>query len=386
MCGNWCTRHGKIVSHSEKGSQALPVLVVAGTRPELIKLLPVVRAARAHDTLRAELCHSGQHADLGRDILSAAGVMPDHLLERPGGADMGALLAGFQANIGEVINRMKPDAVVVQGDTATTLAGALAAFHRQVPIAHVEAGLRSHDLASPWPEEGYRRMVSAIARWHFTPTPAATEALRRENVAQEAITHTGNSVIDTLHWAVSRLDAEPALGGEAARLIEGAKGRNLVLATVHRREADAQALGRIACGIRRLAEETGCHVAMPLHPRAESEILSEALSGHPQIVLTGPLGYFAFLQLMRASRLILTDSGGVQEEAAALGRATLVLRDVTERPEAIAAGTAVLVGHDPDLMLAEARAALARPLPAPSDVFGDGRAGQRIVEVLARDL
>ncbi|WP_229665277.1 non-hydrolyzing UDP-N-acetylglucosamine 2-epimerase [Croceicoccus mobilis] len=362
------------------------MLVVAGTRPEIIKLLPVMQTARARGDMAVELCHSGQHADLGREILNAAGVVPDHLLERPQARDTAALLAGLQANIGEVINRMKPRAVVVQGDTATTLAGALAAFHRQIPIAHVEAGLRSHDLASPWPEEGYRRMVSAIARWHFTPTPAATEALRRENVAQEAITHTGNSVIDTLHWAVSRLDAEPALGGEAARLIEGAKGRNLVLATVHRREADAQALGRIACGIRRLAEETGCHVAMPLHPRAESEILSEALSGHPQIALTGPLAYFAFLQLMRASRLILTDSGGVQEEAAALGRATLVLRDVTERPEAIAAGTAVLVGHDPDLMLAEARAALARPLPAPSDVFGDGRAGQRIVEVLARDL
>ncbi|MBB3989894.1 non-hydrolyzing UDP-N-acetylglucosamine 2-epimerase [Croceicoccus naphthovorans] len=364
----------------------MSVLIVAGTRPEIIKLLPVALAMRERRGDAMRFCHSGQHAEMGRDLLDAAGILPEEALDRPAGNDIGRLLSGMITTIGAAIDRQDPKAVVVQGDTATTLAASLAAYHRHIPIAHVEAGLRSGNLARPWPEEGYRRMVTPITRWHFAPTEAAATALRCENVAEGAIETVGNTVIDALHWACARLDADSALGTAAGSLIEGAQGRPIVLATVHRREADETAMRRIAAGLLSLVESEGVQLILPLHPRSESAPLRERLGGVPRVTLTDPLDYFAFVRLMRAARLIVSDSGGIQEEATALGRPVLVLRDVTERREAIAAGSARLVGYDAEALLAGARWELSRPMPTPSTVFGDGRAAGRIADRILNDI
>lgn len=334
----------------------------------------------------ARFCHSGQHPELGRSVLTAANIVPDETLMRPDAGDIGGLLAGLTASIGGAIDRQRPHAVVVQGDTATTLAGAMAAFHRQIPVAHVEAGLRSGDLARPWPEEGYRRLVSRLTRWHFAPTPAAAKALRDEGTAHDSVEHVGNTVIDALHWALSLLDEDESFGREALPLIKRAGRRPIVLATVHRRELDEAGLKSIAQGLRALVACEGVELILPLHPREESIILRDILGQVPHVTIVPPLDYFAFLRLMRAARLIVSDSGGIQEEATALGKPLLILRDVTERPEALDSGAGQLVGADPGRLLAEAQEALSRPEPAPSDAFGDGNASRRIAERLARDL
>lgn len=362
------------------------VLVIAGTRPEIIKLVPVVESLRADPGLSARFCHSGQHPDLGRDVLDTARIVPDEWLTRPAAPDLATLLAGLVTTLGAAIDRQRPDAVVVQGDTATTLAGALAAFHRGIPVAHVEAGLRSGDMARPFPEEGYRRLVTPLARWNFAPTLVAAEALRREGVAEERIETVGNTVIDALHWACTKLDADEALGGESAHLIAAAERRPIVLATVHRRETGDEAMRSIATALRDLAASEQVEVILPLHPRAESEALRAILGDRPGVTLIPALDYFAFVRLLRAARLVVSDSGGVVEEATALGRPVLVLREATERPEAVAAGTARMIGFDGEALLGAARYALARAMPGPSDAFGDGHAAQRIAARLAADL
>lgn len=364
----------------------MPVLVIAGTRPEIIKLVPVLQALAAGGVVSPRFCHSGQHQNLGRSVLDAAQIAPDEQLLRPDVVDLGALLAGLTTSIGNALDRQCPRAVVVQGDTATALAGALAAFHRQIPVAHVEAGLRSGQIDRPWPEEAYRRMISRLARWHFAPTAAAKLALLNEGVSPAHVEQVGNTVIDALHWALERLDADDTLGAEAAPVIARAGKRPIVLATVHRREHGEGELRAIAEGLRALAAREKVELVLPLHPREENAVLRDMLGRVPHVRIVEPLGYFAFLRLMRAARLIISDSGGVQEEATAMGRPMLVLRAETERPEALQAGTATLVGADPELMLARAQDALAAPMPEPSTVFGDGRAGQRIAARLARDL
>lgn len=364
----------------------MSVLVVAGTRPEIIKLVPVVQALANAGSMRVRFCHSGQHEELGQGVLDAAGIVPDEQLMRPVAPDIGALVAGLTTSIGAALDRQRPHAVVVQGDTATALAGAMAAFHRQIPVAHVEAGLRSGHIGRPWPEEGYRRMISRIAHWHFAPTRAAAQALIAEGIDEPFVDHVGNTVIDALYWAMGRIDADDTLGADIAPLLARAGKRPIVLATVHRRELAAADLRAIAEGLRALVAREKVELVMPLHPRAENEVLRDLLGRVPRIHVIEPLGYFAFLRLMHASRLIVSDSGGVQEEATALGRSLLVLRSETERPEAVMTGTARLVGADPALLLDEAQAALARPAPGPSHVFGDGQAAERIASRLARDL
>lgn len=361
-------------------------MTIAGTRPEIIKLVPVMRALEDEPVLRPSFCHSGQHADLGRDLLIIAGITPDELLERPHGPGVDRLLAGMIETIGAALDRQCPKAVIVQGDTATTLAGAMAAFHRRIPVAHVEAGLRSADMTQPFPEEAYRRLVTPLARWHFAPTKAARNALLSENIAKDSIEVVGNTVVDALHWACSRLDADPSLGAGAHRYVAAADNHALVLATVHRREHDTSALKAIAYGLLSLAERRDVRIVLPLHPRAESAILRELLADMPRIELIPAVDYFTFLRLMRASRLVVSDSGGVQEEATALGLPLLVLRKVTERMEAVGAGVARLVGHDRDLIATAANEVLSQPMPEPSDVFGDGRASERIARTLRGDL
>ncbi|MDT0576221.1 UDP-N-acetylglucosamine 2-epimerase (non-hydrolyzing) [Croceicoccus sp. F390] len=357
------------------------ILAILGTRPEIIKLVPVILALRNCAGVEVRLCHTGQHQALGLDLLAATGIECDHMLSRETGILLADLFPRLIAETGAVLNTDHPDLVIVQGDTATAAAGALSAFNRSIPIAHVEAGLRSGDLALPWPEEGYRRIISPLARWHFAPTAGAADNLRRENIDPAAIHQTGNTVIDALHLAREMLRSKPALGSEADTVLAALGGAPFALATIHRREQDSDDLRNIGAALCDLAQDIA--IVLPAHPRPESRVLIDVVKDHPAIHVVAPFDYFAFIRLLDAARLVLTDSGGIQEEGTALGKPVLVLRSVTERAEAVTAGAAQLVGNDMTAMLQAARQHLADNTdPIPADVFGDGKAAQRIARIL----
>ena len=367
------------------------LLTIFGTRPEAIKLFPLLHRLAADPRFASRICVTGQHRAMLDQVLALAGIVPDHDLDAMApGQSLDTLLARLVIGIGAVLDRERPDMVVVQGDTASTLAGALAAHHRRIPVAHVEAGLRSGDLLQPWPEEGNRRIVSALAALHFAPTASAAAALERENVAAATIHLTGNTVIDALHHMRARLLAQPALAGEVSVLEARFAGRRIVAVTTHRRENWGAGLDGIGHALRQLAARPDVALVLPLHRNPlVADAMRAGLDGLANVALTDPLDYPAFVRLLDVADLVLTDSGGVQEEAPALGTPVLVLRDATERPEGIEAGTARLVGTDPTRIVAQterllddpaAHAAMARA----HNPFGDGRAAERIVEVLAQ--
>lgn len=351
------------------------LFVVVGTRPEAIKLAPVVLAVRAAGAA-VRLCATGQHQTLAADALSWFGLAPDLGLG-PHPADLDGLCGSLLTGIGAALAAERPDRVIVQGDTISALAGALAAHHHCLPVAHVEAGLRTGDLAAPWPEEGNRRLIAALADLHFAPTAGAAAALRAENVPAAAIRVTGNTGIDALRWMRERR-AAPA---------PRADRRKLILVTCHRRESFGPGLARIAEALRTIAARPDVLIALPLHP---NPAVRAALGGLAGIRLLTPLAYPEFVQWLAAAHIVLTDSGGVQEEAPALGVPVLVLRDTTERPEGIAAGTARLVGTCTRRIVAEtcrllddptAHAAMSRA----HSPYGDGQAAQRIAAALVGD-
>ncbi|MET0180828.1 MAG: UDP-N-acetylglucosamine 2-epimerase (non-hydrolyzing) [Novosphingobium sp.] len=366
------------------------VLTIFGTRPEAIKLFPVLHALQRDARFTSRVCVSGQHRALLDQVLAIAGITPDHDLDlmRP---DQGldALVAGLIVGLGRVIDAEKPDWVVVQGDTATAMCGALAAYYRHIRVAHVEAGLRTGDIHHPWPEEVNRKVIATIAALHFAPTPNSADALRAENVAPDTIHVTGNTVVDALRWITQRIAAEPALGAGLAGLERRFAGKRLVAVTVHRRENFGPSLEAIAEAVRRIAARPDVAVVFPVHlnPNVRA-VMSAALDGLANVALVEPLDYPSFTRLLGLAEVVLTDSGGVQEEAPSLGTPVLVMRRATERPEGIAAGTAKLVGTEAAAIVAEtvrllddpiAYAAMARP----HDPFGDGRAAARIVALLA---
>ncbi len=361
------------------------VALVLGTRPEAIKLAPVARAFRAAPGCAAPIWSSGQHRELAREALGAFGLAPDVdlALMRPGQSLSelaGRLLVGLDALLAE----HAPDAVVVQGDTTTALCGALAAFHRRVPVAHVEAGLRTHDLTSPFPEEANRQLISRLARWHFAATPRAADALRGEGVTQ-GVHVVGNPVIDALNWI-------PESGGPAE---PSEPARPLVLWTAHRRENFGAPLREALGALRTLALEfPGARFVFPVHPNPEvrAAVAETWPAGAPaNLELCGPLPYPEFARLMRSAAFLVSDSGGVQEEATALGKPVILLRDDTERPEAVEAGVVELVGPHAAGILSAARGLLGDPAElarrsAPSAAFGDGRSGERIAGICLADL
>ncbi len=366
------------------------ILAVFGTRPEAIKLFPVIAAMRADARFRVRVCVTGQHRAMLDQVLDIIGITPDHDLDlmRPR-QSLDRMTSALIAAIGAVIEEERPERVMVQGDTASALCGALCAYHHRIPIDHVEAGLRSHDLLRPWPEEGNRRMIACLADLHFAPTRTAADALRAENIPPARIYVTGNTAIDALHAIAAQ---KRHGGGTLADLLVRFVGRRLIALTCHRREAADGGIARIAEAVARIAERPDVAVICPLHPnpviRAPMIARLEAL---PNVALIEPLTYPDFVRLLSAATLVLTDSGGVQEEAPALGKPALVLRDTTERGEGVAAGTALLVGTDTDRIIAEAArllddadayAQMARAhLP-----FGDGRAAARIVEAIAHHV
>ena len=331
------------------------ILIVFGTRPEAIKLCPLVRQLRlSPDAYTVKVCVTAQHREMLDHALDAFSIQPDYDLDlmQPR-QTLAGLTARILAALDPVLETERPDLVIVQGDTATTLAGALAAFYREIPVAHVEAGLRTGDMAQPFPEEMNRVLTSRLAAWHFAPTARAAEALLREGTAREKIFVTGNTGIDAVLYVRDALDSG-ALRAPDWPWLE--PGKHLVLVTSHRRESFGPGLESVMRALARLASRGDVQIVYPVHRNPNVTGPAHALlAGLPHVTLLDPLPYVPFVDLMRRCKLIITDSGGIQEEAPSLGKPVLVLRAKTERPEAVDAGTVKLVGVDQD-RIAEALA------------------------------
>jgi UDP-N-acetylglucosamine 2-epimerase (non-hydrolysing) len=367
------------------------ILIVLGTRPEVIKLAPVERALRTYTDWQVSLCCTGQHRELVPPILNTFGLQCEvELSAMTPAQSLSSLMARLLDGIDPVLDALRFDWVVVQGDTTTALAGALAAFHRRIPVAHVEAGLRTLDLAAPFPEEANRQLIARLASLHLAPTPAAREALLAEGVSPEAIEVTGNTVVDALRWASSRLPLE---GAPAPELVRFAKGRPFVLVTGHRRESFAGGLAAVCTGLATLARaypQVDFVYPVHLNPAVQSAARG-LLGGLPNVFLLEPLEYMSAVWLLKRCMFVITDSGGLQEEAPEFGKPVLVTRTATERMEGVAAGCAVLVGYDTDLLVTTARrwlddpAAYAAVCPR-KNPYGDGRAASRCAAALRRRL
>jgi UDP-N-acetylglucosamine 2-epimerase (non-hydrolysing) len=360
----------------------LKILFVFGTRPEAIKLAPVVRCLREDPRFDARVVVTAQHRAMLDQVLRAFAIEPDHDLNvMQAGQTLVESASRVLAALEPVMDEERPDCVVVQGDTTTTFCGALAAFYKGIPVAHIEAGMRTGDLLQPFPEEMNRVLTSRLAALHFAATEWAAENLRREGVSSEDIFVTGNTGIDAV---LAVRDSLPAFDAEV--------GRKTILVTAHRRESFGEGFVRICRALGRLAERHDVEIIYPVHPNPRVQsVVREYLCDVPNIRLIEPVDYVAFVDLMRRSHILLTDSGGVQEEGPSLGKPVLVMREKTERPEAVAAGTARLVGTDEDTIVAEA----ARLLDDPEEYqrrsrihnpYGDGKASARIRDILAARL
>jgi len=373
-------------------SERRRVLVIFGTRPEAIKLAPVVGALAATRSLEPRVCVTGQHREMLDQMLALFRIRPDRDLAimRPE-QNLFELTGRALDGLRNAIEAERPAAVLVQGDTTTAMAAALAAFYCKVPVGHVEAGLRTNHIYDPFPEEMNRRLTTQLTTWHFAPTERAAESLRREGVLAERIVVTGNTVVDALKTIVAQLDQAPATTPLLSA--EQLAGRRLILVTGHRRESFGAGLRSICSALRDLAERhADVLIVYPVHLNpAVQQAVHGLLAGQPNVVLTAPLDYLPFVDLMRRAYLILTDSGGLQEEAPSLGVPVLVMRETTERPEAIAAGTAVLVGTDRQAIVTAADrllsdAAAHGRMRAARNPFGDGAAAPRIAAHLEAAL
>ncbi len=374
-------------------TDASTILVIFGTRPEAIKLFPVVAALKADPRFRVRVCVSAQHREMLDRVLEIAGIVPDHDLDlmRPD-QTLDGLTAALLTGLGQVMDAEQPARVIVQGDTATAMCGSLAAYYRKIPVDHVEAGLRSGNIYHPWPEEVNRKVIGTIASLHFAPTEVSAAALRAENVDPARIFVTGNTVIDALHWVTARIAAEPGLASGLADLEARFAGKRIIGVTSHRRENFGGGLEAIAEALRRIAARDDVALIFPVHPNPNvRRVMDGALAGLPNVAMIEPLDYPHFARLISIAEIMLTDSGGVQEEAPALGKPVLVMRETTERPEGVSAGTARLVGTDADTIVTEiftllddkaAYEAMARA----HNPFGDGHAARRIVELLGNEI
>ncbi len=366
------------------------IMTVFGTRPEAIKMAPVVRRLAAAPGVTSLVCVTAQHRQMLDQVLGVFAIQPDRDLDvMRNGQGLTWVTTAVLERMAAVYAELRPDRVLVQGDTTTTFAAALAAFYAKIPVAHVEAGLRTNDVHSPWPEEMNRRLTTRIADLHFPPTAEARENLLREGVEPSRIVVTGNTVIDALFDAVGILDADAArTAAIEATLPRPDPAKRTILVTGHRRENFDGGLERVARGLLQLAERGDVEIIYPVHLNPNVRQVAETLLGsHGAIHLIPPLDYLPFIHLMRRADIIVTDSGGVQEEAPSLGKPVLVTRDTTERPEAVQAGTVKLVGTDTARLVAEAsrllddRAAYEQ-MSVAHNPYGDGRAAGRILEAL----
>lgn len=368
------------------------IMVVFGTRPEAIKMAPIVHVLRQHPDLEPLVVVTAQHRHMLDQVLDLFGLKPDADLDiMQAGQTLPDIAARILQGITPILASLRPDIVLVHGDTSTTLATAMAAFYARIPVGHVEAGLRTGNMQSPWPEEMNRRLVAPLCALHFAPTSTARDNLLGERIASDRVHVTGNTVIDALLQVDARLRSDADLNGAmAARFSFLDPARRLVLVTGHRRENFGGGFERICSALADIARRDDVQVIYPVHlnPNVQ-EPVRRLLSGLSNVHLIEPLEYLPFVYLMQQAALILTDSGGVQEEAPSLGKPVLVMRETTERPEAVAAGTVLLVGTDEHRIAAEVGrllddAAAYERMSQAHNPYGDGTASARIVEVLSR--
>ncbi|KMN81493.1 UDP-N-acetylglucosamine 2-epimerase (hydrolyzing) [Chromobacterium alkanivorans] len=368
------------------------VLTIFGTRPEAIKMVPVIHALQDCPDVASKVCVTGQHREMLDQVLDFFGIKPDFdlkLMQQAQG--LASLTARLVETVDKILEEVQPDVVLVHGDTATTLGASLAAFYRRIPIGHVEAGLRTGDLYSPWPEEMNRRVTDILASWHFAPTDESRLNLRNEKVDPDRIFVTGNSVVDTLQLAVKKLEQQPDLKADIAAAFAYLRPEaRMILVTGHRREKFGEKFESFCRALVSLAERyPDVDIVYPVHlnPNVRKPVYA-LLSRVRNIHLIEPLQYLPFVYLMARCHLIITDSGGIQEEAPALGKPVLVTRDTTERPEALAAGTAMLVGTETELIVRHASALLEdeaayQRMSQAHNPYGDGCAGKRIAAILS---
>jgi UDP-N-acetylglucosamine 2-epimerase (non-hydrolysing) len=359
------------------------VIVFLGTRPEAIKLAPVIDALIANKQFQTLICSTGQHKEMLQQVLDFFKIPVHFTLEvMEPNQQLAGLTAKLLVKINEVLAAERPDYIIVQGDTTTTFAASLAAFYNKVKILHVEAGLRTFNKFSPFPEEINRVMTTRVADFHYPPTEQSRQNLLAEGIDPAKILVTGNTVIDALFLGLKKIEhTTPAGIGEHG--LEGVK--DFILVTMHRRENHGDGIKNISLAIKRIAEATNTPVIFPVHLNPNvKDVVGDILGNHPLIHLTPPFAYPEFLWLLNNARLILTDSGGVQEEAPSLGKPVLLLRDTTERPEAVEAGTVLKVGSDPELIYKEALTLLTDKaaydaMATKSNPYGDGLSAQRIL-------
>jgi UDP-N-acetylglucosamine 2-epimerase (non-hydrolysing) len=372
----------------DSGHSMVRVLLVFGTRPEAVKLCPVFRYLSGRADFEARVCVTGQHRSMLDQVLEAFRVKPHHDLDLMlPGQTLAQSTSRILAALESVIAEEKPDIVLVQGDTTTTMAAAMAAFYQRVPVGHVEAGLRTWDLGQPFPEEMNRVVTTRLASLHFAPTEGAARNLTREGVEPGCIFVTGNTGIDAVLHICAGLSAGRLRGREWPELDPA---RKLVVVTAHRRESFGDGFTRICNALGRLAARTDVQVVYPVHRNPSVlEPVTERLGAWPNVVLLEPLEYVAFVDLMRRAAILLTDSGGIQEEGPSLGKPILVMRDKTERPEAVEAGTVKLVGTDEERIVSEAVRLLedkqeyAR-MQRVHNPYGDGHASERIAAAISK--
>lgn len=375
------------------------ILLVFGTRPEAIKMAPLVLEMQKHTDLKTEVCVTGQHREMLDQVLDLFDIKPDYDLNiMKSNQDLYDVTSAVVLGMRQILEKSQPDIVLVHGDTTTSMAAALAAFYKKIAVGHVEAGLRTYDIYSPWPEEINRQLTSRIATYNFAPTETSKCNLTSEGVPAEKIEITGNTVIDALHIVISRLEKDTAICNNVRKKIMSAgydlsrqnAGRKIVLITGHRRENFGNGFLHICNAIKELSQRfKDVDFIYPVHlnpnvRKPVNEILGEGLEN---VFLTEPLEYQEFVYLMSKSYLILTDSGGIQEEAPGLGKPVLVMRDTTERPEAVEAGTVKLVGSDKEMIINTTSELLTNhntyeAMANAVNPYGDGHASERIVNKL----
>ena len=369
----------------------MKVLTVFGTRPEAIKMAPLVHALAKDPHFEAKVCVTAQHREMLDQVLKLFSIVPEYDLNimQPG-QGLTEITCRILEGLKPVLESFKPDVVLVHGDTTTTMAASLAAFYQRIPVGHVEAGLRTGDLSSPWPEEGNRTLTGHLATYHFAPTETSRQNLLRENIADNRITITGNTVIDALFWVRDRVLSDEALRNELTQRYPFlANGKKMILVTGHRRESFGRGFEQICHALAEIAANNpDVQIVYPVHLNPNvSEPVNRILGHVENVMLIEPQDYLPFVWLMNRAWLILTDSGGIQEEAPSLGKPVLVMREMTERPEAVSAGTVCLVGTDSQRIVNEVTRLLHdesawQAMSRAHNPYGDGQACHRILSAL----
>lgn len=379
---------------SHSSLRAKKILFVFGTRPEAIKMAPVIKALKKDPQFSVEVCVTAQHRQMLDQVLALFHIHPEYDLNLMGpGQDLTDITSKALVGMREILRKAQPDLILVHGDTTTTFTAGLAAYYEKRTVGHIEAGLRTGNSYSPWPEEMNRRLTAALSQWHFAPTTIARDNLLREGIDDSAIYVVGNTVIDALLEVVQRIQSDSTLRTNLEeRFAFLNPNKRLILVTGHRRENFGAGFENICLALQAIAQRDDVELIYPVHLNPQvQEPVHRILATNPSIHLIEPLDYLPFVYLMQRAYLIMTDSGGIQEEAPALGKPVLVMRDTTERPEAVAAGTARLVGVDAHHILPETTAlldnhALYQAMSQAHNPYGDGQTSLKIAQILKRVL